>query len=137
MKMEAIQDIYDAINPMPAMLSAKGKSRPEVNFRISANAEPDITLSWVKSGKDYDWDREYKSFVSKPADELISAALAFINALPSAEAARLHDFMGHLGKLIDTGRDLGIEVDYLNPLTDTMKRLSENILTHQPAVEVA
>jgi hypothetical protein len=40
--------------------------------------------------------------------------------------------MGQLGKLIDAGKSGGIEVDYLNPLLDTMKRLSENVITYRP-----
>jgi hypothetical protein len=60
-------------------------------------------------------------------------AVAFINELPSAEQAKLHNFMGKLGHMIDAAKDDGIEVDYLNPLLDTMKRLSENVITYQPA----
>lgn len=59
------------------------------------------------------------------------------NALPSAEQAKLNNFMGKIGKLIDAGKSEGIDVDYLNPLIDSMKRLSENVITHQPAKEVA
>jgi hypothetical protein len=44
--------------------------------------------------------------------------------------------MGKLGTLIDFARDDGIKVDYLNPLVETMKRLSENVITHQPKKEI-
>jgi hypothetical protein len=131
--MTTIDEIYAAINPMPAMLSAKGKVQPVSYLRIEANAGISLTLSWVKAGSYKEWDREYKCFCGDTSNEAIAEALSFINALPDAKTARLHDFMGQLGKVIDAGRDLGIDVDYLNPLTDTMKRLSENILTHQPA----
>ena len=33
-----------------------------------------------------------------------------------------------LGRLIDQGRDIGIEVDFLNPLTAMMKKLATNAL---------
>jgi len=131
--MKTIKDLQAAIDPMQTMLLEKGKARPEVSFRLEANCLPSITLSWDKFAKTAGWDREYKSFVNKPVAEIIGLTLEFIKALPDAKTARLHDFMGQLGKVIDAGRDLGIEVDYLNPLTETMKRLSDNILTHQPA----
>lgn len=131
--MTTIDEIYAAINPMPAMLSAKGKVKPGASLSIEANARVVLHLRWAKSSARNDWDCEYQAFVAETVDKAIEKAAAFITALPDAKTARLHDFMGQLGKVIDAGRDLGIDVGYLNPLTDTMKRLSENIITHQPA----
>jgi hypothetical protein len=126
-----INEIYDAINPIPAMLSAKGKVSPEVTMMANANANLCIHIAWVKvGGRPY--DRECEVFSADTFDEALTKTIAFISALPDAKTARLHDFMSQLGRVIDSGRDLGIEVDYLNPLTETMKRLSENIITHQP-----
>ena len=126
-------DIYAAINPLPAMLSAKGKVAPSVDLKIEANAGFCINLNWRKYGAASDWDKDYKSFLDDSFDKALGHALAFINGLPSAEDARLHAFMNKLGKLIDVGKMEGIAVDYLNPLLDTMKRLSENVITYQPA----
>jgi len=131
--MTTIDEIYAAINPMPAMLSAKGKVGPVVSLSIEANARIMLHLRWTKSGARNDWDCDYQSFIAETADKAIEKATGFIVALPDAGTARLHDFMGQLGKVIDAGRDLGIDVDYLNPLTDTMKRLAENVITHQPS----
>jgi hypothetical protein len=130
--MTTIEDIYAAINPMPAQLSAKGKVRPEVNFEVEANAKITISLKWHKFGGG-DWDNEYEWLRGDTFDEVLAKAVKFIDELPSAEQARLHAFMGKLGGLIDAGRSEGIAVDYLNPLMDTMKRLSENVITYQPA----
>jgi hypothetical protein len=130
---KTIKDIQGAIDPMPAMLSVKGKSRPEARFEIRANEGSHLTLSWVKSTAGNDWDRAYKVFMEGSVDTMAKDAVEFINSLPDAATTRLHDFMSQLGKVIDSGRDIGIEVDYLNPLTETMKRLSENILTHKPS----
>lgn len=128
-----ISAVYDAINPMPAMLSAKGKVKPTAQLRIEANAGIHAVFSWVKDGQSQDWDREYEVFVGGTVTEAVTKALSFINDLPDASTARLHKFMGQLGKLIDDGRDVGIDVDYLNPLVETMKRLSKNAITHQPS----
>ena len=135
--METIKDIYDAINPLPAMLSTKGKVKPSVKFEIEANARVNITMRWQKPFSNNDWEGEYEVLAGDNFAQVLKKAKTFIHALPSAEQAKLNNFMGKLGKLIDAGKSEGIEVDYLNPLLDTMKRLSENIITYQPAKEIA
>ncbi|OWV44232.1 hypothetical protein CDZ95_05980 [Mameliella alba] len=67
-----------------------------------------------------------------PADA-IAALMAKVKALPDPEIAALHEFQHDLGKLIDKGRDLGIDVKWLNPITETARDLAENILTHEAA----
>ena len=130
--MTTIDDIYAAINPLPAMLSAKGKVNPDTTFMVSANANITIHMSWKRPFASNDWETDCKSFSGETFEGSLEKAMAFINKLPSAEQAKLHHFMGKLGKLIDIGKDEGINVDYLNPLLDTMKRLSENVITYKP-----
>jgi hypothetical protein len=126
-----INEIYAAINPMPAMLSAKGKVSPNVDLRIEANSKIYISMSWRKPYPKNDWDNDYAHFFGDDFKEALTKAVDFIHALPSAEEAKLHHFMGQLGKLIDGGKADGIAVDFMNPLLDTMKRLSENVITFQ------
>lgn len=85
-----------------------------------------------KYGAHSDWEKEYQHFFGDSFEQCVGKAEAFIMALPSAQQASLHAFMDKLGKLIDVGKSEGIAVDFLNPLLDTMKRLSENVLTYQP-----
>ena len=131
--MTTIDDIYAAINPLPAMLADKGKALPEVIVMVNANAHLSIYMNWRKPYSGNDWETEGEAFVGDTFKDAHAKAVAFINNLPSADDAKLHHFMGQLGKLIDSGKDEGIAVDYLNPLLDTMKRLSENVITYQPA----
>jgi hypothetical protein len=59
---------------------------------------------------------------------LLKDAHDWVDAIPSAEQ-RAHDaFTKSLGRLIDQGRDIGIEVDFLNPLTAMMEKLATNAL---------
>lgn len=127
-----IDDIYAAINQMPAELLKKGKVNPSVQFHVEANANTHIAMRYKKYGAVSDWDNEYQHFAGSTFEQSIQKAKAFIAALPSAEQAKLHGFMDKLGKLIDVGKSEGIDIDYLNPLVDSMKRLSENIITYQP-----
>lgn len=130
--MTTISEIYAAINPLPAMLSAKGMVKPEVTLMIEANARLSISMNWVKPYSVNEWDRVYKSFSGKDFQEALGEATKFIKKLPSAEQAKLQNFMSKLGSVIDAAKDDGIAVDYLNPLLDTMKRLSENVITYKP-----
>jgi hypothetical protein len=131
-KLTTIDDVYAAINPMPAMLTSKGKVSPKVSFVVEANAGLSIAMNWRKPYAKNDWEHEYECFPGNDFSATIDKAVAFINKLPSAEQAKLHHFMGKLGGLIDGAKSDGIEVDYLNPLLDTMKRLSENVITYKP-----
>lgn len=131
--MTTIEDIYAAINPLPAMLTEKGKAQPEVTVMINANAGICIYMKWKKPYSNRDWETDGEVFVGDTFEAAHAKAIAFINDLPSAKDAKLHHFMGKLGNLIDAGKDEGIDLDYLNPLLDTMKRLSENVITYQPA----
>ena len=131
--MTTIEDIYAAINPLPGMLTAKGKIKPEVSLSIEANAGFAISMNWDKRHAKYSYERDYKTVLGASFEEALVKATTFIKELPSADQAKLHEFMGALGKLIDSGKADGIAVDFMNPLLDTMKRLSENVITHQPA----
>lgn len=91
--MTTIEEIYAAINPMPAMLSAKGKVKPVTQIQIEANARISVHINWSKAGARNDWDKEYKCFIGDTAEEAICEALAFITALPDAKIAKLHDFI--------------------------------------------
>lgn len=130
--MTTIEDIYAAINPLPAMLSEKGKARPSVEVTIEANAKLCIALKWKKPYCNNEWENEYEWFNGEDFSQALANAKSYIEDLPSAEQAKLNHFMGKLGNLIDAGKDEGIDVDYLNPLLDTMKRLAENAITYMP-----
>jgi hypothetical protein len=61
-------------------------------------------------------------------DEAIQDAQAWISDIPSPEVREHQQFTAALGRLIDQGRDLGIEVEFLNPLTQMMEKLATNAL---------
>jgi hypothetical protein len=129
--MTTVANIYAAVNPLPAKLSAKGRREPTLKVEIEANAGFTITTTWKKRKATADWDRDYNCFLGSDFNEVLEKVVAFINDLPSAEQSVLHEFMGQLGRLIDEGRADGIAIDFLNPLMESMKRLSENVITHK------
>jgi hypothetical protein len=76
---------------------------------------------------------EYKWLKGALPEDAFKEADEFVASLPSAEEAKMKQFMGALATVIDLGKSNGVEVKFLNPLQATMKKLSENILTDQRA----
>ena len=62
---------------------------------------------------------------------LMEKIQASVDALTSIEDAKRDAFIAAVGRLIDHGKELGMQVDFLNPLTDMMTKLSTNIITKQ------
>ena len=65
------------------------------------------------------------------AEEALAAIDKHIAELKTPDQVKREDFLAALGRVIDKGRDAGIEVGFMNPLEQTMKDLSENIITDQ------
>ena len=73
-------------------------------------------------------DNFFHGMSSEGFDVVLKRAAKHINELQSIADAKRDAFIAAVGKLIEQGRDIGIEVDFLNPLTDMMTKLSTNIL---------
>jgi ABC-type phosphate/phosphonate transport system substrate-binding protein len=73
------------------------------------------------------------SATGETIEDAIKALRDAIDGLPSEEERNLREFQGDLGRLIDKGRAYGIDVDFVNPLIATAKRLAENAITDQRA----
>lgn len=123
------EEIQKRVNDLSAAMLAKEMSQPRAQLMIKANEELTVYMEWADKsttyGTSYDCVR-----AANPA-EAFSKAEAFIAARPSAEQARMNEFLGVLGKAIDLGNQYGIDADYMNPLVASMKKLSENIITFQ------
>ncbi|SCB30569.1 hypothetical protein [Rhizobium lusitanum] len=134
MNTKEIQKRLDQL--MKAMID-KGLKQPCAQFDAeSGNIEFRVYLRWqdpTKLGKDRYSDGLFKFIKNDDPGKAFEEADEFVAAMPSGDEARLHQFMGALATVIDLGKDNGIEVEFMNPLQATMKKLSENILTDQRA----
>ncbi len=61
-------------------------------------------------------------------EKYVDDAMQWVDKIPTKETRERNAFLRDLGNLIDTGKDVGIEVEFLNPLTAMMKTLSENVI---------
>lgn len=126
--------IQERMNDLSRAMLAKGLRNPDATMLIEAHVAPRAFMRWGVYG-----EPDYRAEVIRDPNigQAITDAFALIASLPSAEEAKRQQFMTSLAKVIDMGRENGIEVDFLNPLTETMKRLSENALTYQPRADAA
>jgi hypothetical protein len=131
--MTDVATIQAGVNGLIQQMLSKGLIKPESDFRIVANSESHISTSWEKAGAARTWDREYV-YHHGPFDRALAVAQTAIAALPDLTERNKAAFLEKLDEVIALGRKTGIDVNYVNPLIETMKRLSENIITHQKAV---
>lgn len=141
-----MSNLYEAVRQLQHRLDAADVHRQRVEFYLWGDGITAVRLEMVytsspEHGVGYetfkrslthddvsemltDGDEELVSWL----DTMIADANAWVDALPSAEQ-RAHDaFTKSLGRLIDQGREVGIEVDFLNPLTAMMEKLATNAL---------
>ncbi len=116
------------------LISEKGYIRPQVNLYVNWLSCNEITAKIGYRASDY--SHETTSFpgvsVNEGWEALILAVENEIAEIKPVADKKREEFVAAVGKLIDQGRDIGIEVDFLNPLTEMMKSLSSNIITNQP-----
>ena len=117
-----------AANQLMIDLLGKGIRKAKAFIWISANEQPKVSIGGGEYGE-VDYWYEYPR--GETVGDAIEKARAIIAKMPDAKTRQMQTFMAALGKVIDLGRDNSIDVDFLNPLTATMKALSENIITDQ------
>ena len=103
-------------------------------FEVQPFIEPSLRVQaggkvWVPLYRDFNGgDYNLKEVYASTFEEALDAADAFLAALPPINEARRRQWMEALGRHIDKGREIGIETEFLNPLAETMQRLSKNAI---------
>lgn len=121
-----IKEIKRRLDALAAGMLAKGVPEPEARLNIESNVTDfSVVLSWPDKKR----FREYEYFRGT-ITEALDAAAAYVAALPTPEQTRMTAFMASLGETIELGKKADIDVEMVNPLVETMKRLSKNALTH-------
>lgn len=105
-----------------------GLVNPECSAHIRAAEDPIIYMHWDSELAQYG---RTELGTGETISEAILGAWKILKSIPAKEDRDRDEFAALLAKAIDKGRDIGIDVDFLNPLTETMKRISENALTYR------
>lgn len=120
-------DILREITRLEKLLANKGFTAPHIEISVGfSTRELTSNISYKAGGSS-----EYQ-FIHVEALDGFESVIAdtenYINGLKSVAEVQRNAFVASVGRLIDQGRDIGIEVDFLNPLVDMMGKLSHNIL---------
>jgi len=132
--MITIEQIQKRIDAMPERMAAKGLTRPNSTLSFRSNSSGYVHLTWVSHGDAPRGGYEFVDFAG-PADleTALDAADEWIASLPSREEAERDEFLTMVAAAVDFGRARGFDAEMINPLTDMMRRISENAITYQPA----
>lgn len=124
-------EIMREITRLEKLLSSKGFTCPKIEISVGFSVRELTSGISYKAGGQSQFE-----FIHLEAldgfEALITDSEDYINGLKSVAEIQKDEFIAAVGRLIDQGKEIGIEVDFLNPLTDMMTKLSSNIITHQP-----
>ena len=123
------QEIGDRLTELHSALVDKLGAQPFLDMTASVRQSGRVSINVYRDYNDGDY------MLATPSGdtfaECLDDAAKIIAALPPCSERHLHDFMAQLGKLIDSGREKGIAVEFINPLKATMERLASNAITHR------
>jgi hypothetical protein len=123
-------DILREINRLEKLLTNKGFTAPKIEISVGFSTRELTANVAYRAGSDVRYQ-----FIHIEADDgfetLIADTEDYINGLKSVAEIQKDTFIASVGRLIDQGREIGIEVDFLNPLVEMMDKLSSNILTKE------
>lgn len=122
------QEIQARLTEMNDALIEKGYSRPDCD--LSFDASSSITV-WVRTSSEgsvagkTDWvERDGFEAVLDAADDLIED-------YESVDDHKKKEAVKQFGRAVDGLRGAGFDAEFTDPLSDQLKALNENLLTHQ------
>lgn len=128
--MHTLQSIISRLTTLEHILIAKGYNGVDADLNLHWTHGTPIHLRVeYHAGTEYlsetfDRDRE----TDEDLEAAFVAAEAWAKNMPTPEERAKHAFLLEFGRTIDKARDLGLSVDFINPLEESMRKLSENIL---------
>jgi hypothetical protein len=123
-------DILLEITRLEKLLTNKGFTAPKIEISVGfSTRELTANISYKAGG-----EVKYQ-FIHLEALDGFEALIAdtgeYIHGLKSVAEIQRDSFVASVGRLIDQGREIGVEVEFLNPLTAMMTKMSSNILTRE------
>jgi len=104
---------------------------PEVTWTISTKDWTPVRLELQYKVRP-DSTTTYKYFTGDDVaslDNMVIEARQYMKALKSREELDHDEFMLMLGRVMDRAKELGMDEDFVNPLTAMMKKLATNAIT--------
>lgn len=120
------QEIADRLVAIRSVIVDRFEAQPFVSPSVWINTGGKVEVNLYRDHNLGDYN--LKSLRGDTFEEVLDAADAFVAALPPINESRRREWMKDLGRHIDKGREIGIETEFLNPLAETMQRLSKNAI---------
>lgn len=118
---------------LAAVIADKGYYMPHVTVYLNwVGYDITVNVSWRTSAHSLSQDKFLHGKCEEGFDGMLGQADDFVSTMKSIADAQRDAFIAAVGKLIEQGRDIGMEVEFLNPLTAMMSKLSTNIITKEP-----
>ena len=123
-------DILFEINRLENLLTDKGFTAAKIEISVGFSTRELTANIAYKAGNSHEY--QFIHTLAKDGFEtLIQDTEDYINGLKSVAEIQKDNFIASVGRLIDQGREIGVEVDFLNPLVEMMGKLSSNIITKE------
>lgn len=125
-------DIITAISAIRATMADREFIDPDVTIQISTTDWRPCRLE-LNYRVRADSNTVYKVFYGEAShnlEEIVAEAKAYVVALKSRTELEHEEFMTMLGRVMDRAKDMGMDEDFVNPLTSMMKKLATNAIEH-------
>lgn len=128
--MHTLQSLVTELTAMEIAITELGyqAADSDLNLHWSHGCPLRLSLYYVCNGEAQNWSRDQEDETDEALSELLSEAWKYINGLKTPEQRARELFLREFGRTLDKARDLGFGVEFLNPLEESMRKLSENIL---------
>lgn len=131
-------EIHTECLAIEALMTSRGFHRPEVAFLVNFFAGRPFSMK-VEMRTTESYDSAISTFPDVTTEDEIPSmfvkAREWVAAQKDPKTLRREQFIAHLGRVIDEGNTLGLDVEFMNPLVESMRRLSENVIEFKPAAE--
>lgn len=126
-------NLFDRCLELEKHILSRGFMRPEVAFFVNFfSGRPYCLKVEMRTSESYDSAISFFPDVESEHDinELFLEARKWIAKQKDPKTIRREQFIATLGRVIDEGHAIGFDVEFMNPLVESMKRLSENVLEY-------
>ena len=129
--METVTDIQAKLAELVAAMVEKGVVTPEADLTIKGGGANSHVTFWSSMNTPA-FDGEYLTHVGggTPA-EALTAAAAYIAALPSPEETVTRTYLRKVADAVDYAKENGVDDEYVTPLRGVTCAMTDNLLTDQ------
>lgn len=125
-------DIIKTLTEIEKSMTDKGYFNPSASLKFKwCGYDLTLQIEYRTQAGEYAKDEFLHGLAEDGMGSLLASGFAFADGLPSIQEAKRNDFIASIGRLIDQGRAIGIEVEFMNPLTEMMGKLSTNIIEYK------